>query len=372
MASPGRRARARLGELLIPARNTRQAGGAYRMPPPQPGPRHTHRPPNPLPFAGPETPERKSPQPRVAFDERSPAAALARGHAQSRPRRSPILRRLRLPRTSHSIGHMSVRLRDHPEVVVVDSRRAAGRAAAREANRMRLFGRDTDQDNDHDDEMLEMMNLRPRVLSEGDLRIHSTINESIRHHPEPDARRRASTAAAEVRAARAANFAAREEASARARSTADAIASLRAREVAVYERGRRAALFGCTHEHLIHRETSLLRRANASGAAGSEVARRLGELRSERIVLERVWANELDKIAEQVDELPVRDASCVICLSKIVAGEVVIRLPCFHVYHYSCIFDYLRKEDNPNCPIDRCAVPKHEVLHLPVWRWGEE
>ncbi len=253
---------------------------------------------------------------------------------------------------------------------MVDSRRAAGRAAAREANRMRMFGRDNDQDDD--DDMLELLNLRPRVLSDNDLAMHSTANETIRHHPEPDARRRASTAAAEVRAARAANFAAREEASARARATADAIASLRAREVAVYERGRRAALFGCTHEHLVHRETTLLRRANASGAAGSDVARRLGELRSERIVLERVWANELDKIAEEVEELPVRDATCVICLSKIVAGEVVIRLPCFHVYHHDCIFDYLRREENPSCPIDRCAVPKHEVLHLPVWRWGEE
>lgn len=371
MASPGRRARARLGELLIPARNTRQAGGAYRMPPPQPGPRHTHRPPNPLPFAGPETPERKSPQQsRVAFDERSPAAALARGHARNRPRRNLILRRFRF---RNSDSNSMVRLRDHPEVVVVDSRRAAGRAAAREANRIRMFGRGNNNSTDQEESEEMLMSLRPRVLSEGDLRIHPINQNTIIHnHPEPDSRRRASTAAAEVRAARAANLAAREEASARARATADAIASLRAREVAVYETGRRAALFGCSHESLVYRETTLLRRANASGAAGSDVARRLGELRSERIVLERVWANELDKIAEEVDELPVRDATCVICLCKIIAGEVVIRLPCFHVYHYSCIFDYLRKEENPTCPIDRCPVPKNEVLHLPVWRWGEE
>mmetsp|Transcript_127783 Transcript_127783/g.367851 ORF Transcript_127783/g.367851 Transcript_127783/m.367851 type:complete len:452 (+) Transcript_127783:173-1528(+) len=71
-------------------------------------------------------------------------------------------------------------------------------------------------------------------------------------------------------------------------------------------------------------------------------------------------------IATRYDALPGRreeDAACSVCLAEYEAQEYVIRLPCGHVYHASCISTWLQNSEM--CPM-RCETA---VLKLPEeWR----
>lgn len=60
---------------------------------------------------------------------------------------------------------------------------------------------------------------------------------------------------------------------------------------------------------------------------------------------------------------------CVIDLEQIADGDVVVRLPCLHVFHRDCIVPYLQQLDIPICPIDRSIVPVEDLSSLPVWTW---
>jgi len=49
------------------------------------------------------------------------------------------------------------------------------------------------------------------------------------------------------------------------------------------------------------------------------------------------------------------ERECVICLERMVVGEEVIRMPCFHVYHKDCIIRWLDR--NHFCPFCHFKLP---------------
>lgn len=60
---------------------------------------------------------------------------------------------------------------------------------------------------------------------------------------------------------------------------------------------------------------------------------------------------------------------CVIDQEEVKEGELVVRLPCFHVFHAGCVLPYLRSQQSPQCPLDRISVERSEIPRLPTWRW---
>ncbi|XP_021808416.1 E3 ubiquitin-protein ligase RNF181-like [Prunus avium] len=60
--------------------------------------------------------------------------------------------------------------------------------------------------------------------------------------------------------------------------------------------------------------------------------------------------DELEKVKVEGCAKP-----CVICLEEIVNGSEATRMPCFHVYHESCIVNWLEKSHL--CPLCRFEMP---------------
>lgn len=150
------------------------------------------------------------------------------------------------------------------------------------------------------------------------------------------------------------------------------------------EAAARARLLGSPrrahwHAQEAAREAGLAQRARLLGPAGTELAREVGSLRAARADAERAWAAALDGIEQrmaaaeaEVHHTCSEGPECVIDLTRIVKGDLVVRLPCMHVFHVECIMDYLRNDPAPVCPIDRSPVPSTDVNRLPVWRWEED
>ncbi len=58
---------------------------------------------------------------------------------------------------------------------------------------------------------------------------------------------------------------------------------------------------------------------------------------------------------------------CVIDLEPFRSGDVLIRLPCMHVFHRDCILPFLKRTAQPKCPFDRAPVNRAQIDELPVW-----
>jgi hypothetical protein len=58
--------------------------------------------------------------------------------------------------------------------------------------------------------------------------------------------------------------------------------------------------------------------------------------------------------------LPTAKKDCVICLEEFKNGDDVITLPCLHIYHKTCITDWLL--ENNTCPICKHVI-KSEDIH---------
>lgn len=335
-------------------------------------------------------------RPRSALDEDAPAAAAARAQ-RTHVRRAALAAFLRTARES-SVPSPAAPAVDR------DAARAAAREAARESPVVTAPERAPPAERAR---MRRESALRARLFY-GDA---AAADAASPGQPQPDTRARAWSAAAEVRAARAAQEAARagqrDEVSQRgderavAREEAAARASLfqragegrhgarrreRDRVLARRERNARAALFararpqpvasvqtaGDAHARLIGREEALLQRATLHGEVGADAGARLRELKRARGESEKKWQVELEEIAGMLDEVEKKGTQCVIDLSLIQKGELAVRLPCLHVFHADCMMPYLSVNEAPVCPIDRCPVPKSIVPYLPVWPWGED
>ena len=74
----------------------------------------------------------------------------------------------------------------------------------------------------------------------------------------------------------------------------------------------------------------------------------------------------LDALPCTVLQVDVPDAQeCQVCLLPLVAGDTVLRLPCFHCYHQACIVPWLQRHRScPVCKHDVCAQPPFE----PSWQ----
>lgn len=74
----------------------------------------------------------------------------------------------------------------------------------------------------------------------------------------------------------------------------------------------------------------------------------------------------LDALPCTVLQADVPDAQeCQVCLLPLVAGDTVLRLPCFHCYHQACIVPWLQRHRScPVCKHDVCAQPPLE----PSWQ----
>lgn len=49
---------------------------------------------------------------------------------------------------------------------------------------------------------------------------------------------------------------------------------------------------------------------------------------------------------------------CFICLEMMERGEMVVRIPCSHVFHGACIQDFITHQHR-QCPLCRTAIPTH-------------
>ena len=61
--------------------------------------------------------------------------------------------------------------------------------------------------------------------------------------------------------------------------------------------------------------------------------------------------------------------TCVICYESIRKGDNVICLPCDHLFHHDCTYDYLNNAENAKCPLCRSEVSKLFGLQHVTWVW---
>jgi len=65
-------------------------------------------------------------------------------------------------------------------------------------------------------------------------------------------------------------------------------------------------------------------------------------------------------VIQNYNELSDSKKDCVICLEEFKNGDVVITLPCFHLFHKQCITDWLKRENS--CPICKHVMKKEEIV----------
>lgn len=295
-------------------------------------------------------------KPRVALDERSPAAALARGQAAQRG----------APRGSRRRTNLSALLPRHRQ----------------QHHHSHSHNHDHSHGHNHHHNHTNSHNHHHHHPGHFDVVGNDTVSEQgvpvfrgrVPRYPEPNTRRRASSAAAEVRFARA-NLSGSLGGDAGGANSNSGSGGTRMRERSAsvsIASSSRPSISARAFDVLEATEDALIRRAAARGASNTPLVRRLRALRGERAELQRNWITELEHIAAEVEALPVRKCQCVIDLADIEAGQLVVRLPCMHVFHAECILPWFAKQEHPKCPIDRCPIPKDQIANLPVWRWGDE
>ena len=65
-----------------------------------------------------------------------------------------------------------------------------------------------------------------------------------------------------------------------------------------------------------------------------------------------------EKRLEDINKLKNEDKRCTICLDDFIYKDVVIYLPCFHLFHKNCIFKWLKK--NAICPL--CKLNINQIM----------
>lgn len=89
-----------------------------------------------------------------------------------------------------------------------------------------------------------------------------------------------------------------------------------------------------------------------AGASSANEAARRAEcvVAVSQLVRSQLQADGLAAMRACGDAVPL----CVICMQDLVAGEVVVRLPCAHVFHAACATEWLQRK--PVCPLDMMPV----------------
>lgn len=127
----------------------------------------------------------------------------------------------------------------------------------------------------------------------------------------------------------------------------------------------------CNHHHCNHHhrdardeEMQVLRDMNvALKVQLTEALQRIDELQ-----LESVSSESLPLTIPAIPE-PEPVPRCCIDLEPFKAGDMVMRLPCFHVHHSECLLPYLKNQEEPECPECRTKIPKDHLDNLPIWQW---
>ena len=71
-------------------------------------------------------------------------------------------------------------------------------------------------------------------------------------------------------------------------------------------------------------------------------------------LLEKLPESKIDDIDKLIDE----NKRCTICLEDFIKNDIVIYLPCFHIFHKLCIIEWINK--HANCPL--CKLNINEIL----------
>ena len=84
---------------------------------------------------------------------------------------------------------------------------------------------------------------------------------------------------------------------------------------------------------------------------------------SARVARGTISATKLS--VKALEEVNLEEDCCIICLEKLCYGyeKVLLRMPCSHIYHKTCIVQWL--ESSNLCPVCRYAMPVHD-RHIPM------
>jgi len=117
------------------------------------------------------------------------------------------------------------------------------------------------------------------------------------------------------------------------------------------------------HHHRVHdEEMQVLRDMNvALKEQLTEALQRIDELQ----LVESISHESLPAVPVQ----PPQVHRCCIDLEPFKSGDMVMRLPCFHVHHSECLLPYLKMQEEPECPECRTKIPKNHLDNLPIWQW---
>jgi len=70
----------------------------------------------------------------------------------------------------------------------------------------------------------------------------------------------------------------------------------------------------------------------------------------------------LPRVKVSGNDLEKNESSeCSICLDALVLGEQALRIPCGHLYHEDCIYDWLKKSNE--CPVCRYELPTDDATY---------
>ena len=115
-------------------------------------------------------------------------------------------------------------------------------------------------------------------------------------------------------------------------------------------------------------EMEQLRNLNvALEAQLKEALERIAEL--EEIEEEDQQEEEEQQSSSQQQQQQDECLRCCIDLEPFKAGDEVFRLPCFHIHHSQCLLPFLKRQEEPECPVCRTPVPVEDIDNLPVWEW---
>lgn len=100
----------------------------------------------------------------------------------------------------------------------------------------------------------------------------------------------------------------------------------------------------------------------AAGFMGGPAAAAADEQRNGAPPTAKSTLRSLPRVKVSANDLERNEShECSICLDSLVLGEQAIRIPCGHLYHEDCVYDWLKKSNE--CPVCRYELPTDDVAY---------